>query len=279
MTNIIGIDYSGAKDDRNTWVAQGELKADGAIELWSAYPTIRRDVVSLLKQVSTPAIAGIDFPFCVPAGFIKFLYGDCNPTEMSEVWKIIGNLEQEEFIARRNSFVEKIGYEPKRAGDKKYFPESFSPLHDVRPNMIPMTYYGINMLCELHDSHPGRWIVPPLQSSSDMTGSTVTLLETMPGAFLKAIGAKHKGYKTAQNAIENRESIIEIIERRFDITLPSAMRMGCIANDDCLDAVVAAVAAARWARNPARFRHPSEDELAEAKLEGWIYVPKPQSAE
>ncbi|MDE2687716.1 MAG: DUF429 domain-containing protein [Chloroflexota bacterium] len=274
MTTVIGIDYSGAKHDRDTWVAQGELKADSTIELWSAYPTIRRDVVSLLMQVSTPAIAGIDFPFCVPTGFIKFLYGDCNLTEMSEVWKIIGSLEQEDFIARRDSFIEKIGYEPKRAGDKKYFRESFSPLHDVRPNMIPMTYYGINMLCELHDSHPGRWIVPPLQSPSDMTGNTVTLLETMPGAFLKAIGARHKGYKTTHNAIENREGIIEIIERRFDITLPSAMRMGCLANDDCLDAMVAAVAAASWAQDATQFRHPTRDELSLAKLEGWIYVPQ-----
>ncbi len=279
MTTVIGIDYSGAKHDRNTWVAQGELKADGVIKLWEAYPTIRRDVVSLLMQVSTPAVVAIDFPFGVPEDFVKFLHRDCNPTEMSEVWKIIGSLEQEDFIAKRDSFIEEIGHEPKRAGDKKHFPESFSPLHDVRPNMIPMTYYGINMLHELHESHPGRWTVPPLQSSPDMTGSTVTLLETMPGAFLRAISAKHKGYKTARNAIENRESIIGTIERRFDITLPSAMRMGCLANDDCLDAVVAAVVAARWAQDAAKFRQPNAAELPAARLEGWIYVPKPQSTE
>ncbi len=274
MTTIIGIDYSGAKDDRNTWVAQGELKTDGTIELWGAYPTIRRDVISLLKQVSTPAIAAIDFPFGLPSAFIKSLFGDCNSTEMSEVWKFIGSLGQEELIAKRDSFIGEVGYEPKRAGDGKYFPESFSPLHKFNPNMLPMTYYGIKMLYELHESIPDRWVVPPLKSPSDMTRGTVTLLETMPGAFLKAIGARHKGYKTARNAIENRDDIMNVIERRFDITLPPVLRMGCRANDDCLDAVVAAVAAARWARNPARFRHPNHDELPAAKLEGWIYVPK-----
>lgn len=279
MTTIIGIDYSGAKSDRNTWVAQGKLKPDGEIELRRAFPIIRQDVISLLKKVSPPAIAAIDFPFGVPSCFIKSLRGDCNSTEMSEVWKIIGSLRQEEFIAKRDSFIEELGYEPKRVGDEKYFSESFSPLHKFNPNMLPMTYYGINMLYELHRSIPDRWVVPPLQSSSDMTGGAVTLLETMPGAFLKAIGARHKGYKTAQNAIENRESIIKIIERRFNITLPSAMRMGCMANDDCLDSVVATIAAACWARDSAAFRHPNAAELPAAKLEGWIYVPKPQSAE
>lgn len=279
MTNIIGIDFSGAKSDRNTWVAQGEIKTDGRIELWRAYPTIRQDVVGLLKEVSTPAIAAIDFPFGVPSAFIKSLHGGCNPTEMSEVWKLTGSLGQDEFIAQRDSFIEGIGHEPKRAGDGKYFPESFSPLHKFNPNMLPMTYYGISMLYELHESSPDRWVVPPLQSPSDMTGGTVTLLETMPGAFLKAIGAKHKGYKTASNAIENRYDIINTIERRFDITLPPDLRMGCRANDDCLDSVIAAIAAARWAQNADKFRHPNRDELPAAKLEGWIYVPKPQSAE
>ncbi|MCY3639110.1 MAG: DUF429 domain-containing protein, partial [Chloroflexi bacterium] len=78
---------------------------------------------------------------------------------------------------------------------------------------------------------------------------------------------------------ENRERIINVIERRFDIALHPAMRMGCLANDDCLDAVVAAVAAARWAQDAAKFRQPDADELPAARLEGWIYVPKPQSAE
>ena len=31
MTTIIGIDYSGAKGDRNTWVAYGRLKSNGAL--------------------------------------------------------------------------------------------------------------------------------------------------------------------------------------------------------------------------------------------------------
>ena len=277
MTAIIGIDFSGARGDRNTWVAQGELKPDGAIEMRGAYPTIRQDVARLLKQVSTPAIAAIDFPFGVPSGFIKSLLGDRDPKEMSEVWKLIGSLGQDEFIAERDSFIEETGYEPKREGDSKYFPESFSPLHKFNPNMLPMTYYGISMLYELHECLPVRWVVPPLQSSSDMTGRTVTLLETMPGAFLKAIGAKHKGYKTARNAIENRDDIINIIERRFDLALRPALRMGCRANDDCLDSVVAAVAAAAWAVNPESFRQPDESELPMAILEGWIYVP--QSAE
>ena len=36
MTTIIGIDYSGAKSDLNTWVAQGRLTSDGALVFDSA---------------------------------------------------------------------------------------------------------------------------------------------------------------------------------------------------------------------------------------------------
>ena len=59
------------------------------------------------------------------------------------------------------------------------------------------------------------------------------------------------------------------------IRLPNlgSIRMGCHASDDFLDAMVAAVGAACWAQDEDRFHHPRPDELAAARLEGWIYVP------
>ena len=44
MTAIIGIDFSGAKHDRGTWVAQGHLTQDGALEFDGAEMTRRKDV-------------------------------------------------------------------------------------------------------------------------------------------------------------------------------------------------------------------------------------------
>ena len=282
MTTIIGIDYSGAKSDRNTWVAQGRLTADGALVFEGANMIRRKDVVNLMIAVSAPTIAAIDFPFCVPQEFAEFLNTGDDLKTMPDAWRIIDDMSLDDFYAARDAYVKHFSIEPKRAGDVAHFSESFSPLHKVNPNMVPMTYRGIRMLHGLYSKDPSRWIVPPLQSASDMTADTVTLLETMPGAYLKAIGAKHKGYKKPKSALlreERRNAILDTVQRDSGVALPnlSELREDCIANDDCLDAVVAAVAAAAWAQDAAQFRHPTRDELALAKLEGWIYAP--QSAE
>ena len=278
MTNIIGIDYSGAKDDRNTWVAQGRLTPEGALVFEGANMIRRKDVVNLLIAVSAPTIAAIDFPFCVPSEFAEFLNTGGGLEAMPDVWRIIDDMSLDDFYAARDAYVKHFSIEPKRAGDAAHFSESFSPLHKVNPNMVPMTYRGIRMLHGLYSKDPSRWIVPPLETP-DNQAETVTLLETMPGAFLRAIGTIYKGYKKPKSALlrdERRNAIMDVLQRNSGIALPnlSELREDCIANDDCLDAVVAAVAAARWARNPTRFRHPSPAELAAAKLEGWIYVPQ-----
>lgn len=275
---IIGIDFSGAKSDRNTWVAQGNLVSDGALMLESAQMMRRKDVCELLAAVDTPAVAAIDFPFGVPRMFAGFVNDGADIESMPDVWRLLATLSQEEFIGARDEFVGRFG-ELKRRGDERHFTESFSPLHKANPNMLPMTYHGTRMLHKLHKNHNGRWIVPPLHSAGD-AGKTVTLLESMPGAFLKAIGfeyAIYKRYKKARNALNNRGSILDGLAAKSRIALPNLymLRDDCLANDDCLDAVVAAVAAARWAWNPEGFQHPIKgDELAAAKLEGWIYVPQ-----
>ena len=282
MTAIVGIDFSGDKRDRNTWVAHGRLTSDRALEFDGADMIRRKDVVNLLMAVSTPAVAAMDFPFCVPQEFAEFLNTDSELKEMPDAWRILDDMSLEDFYAGRDAFVKRWG-EAKRAGDAAHFSESFSPLHKVNPNMMPMTYYGIKMLYGLCERQPNRWIVPPIEASCKQA-EAVTLLETMPGAFLRAIGAIYKGYKKPKSALlrdERRSAIVDAVERNSGVALPnlSELRKDCIANDDCLDAVVAAVAAASWAQNSARFRHPNDDELAVARLEGWIYVPKPQSAE
>ena len=280
MTNIIGIDFSGAKSDRNTWVAQGRLTHESALVFDDAAMTRRKDVLGLLASVTTPAVAAIDFPFGVPQAFVKSL--DAGHIEsMPDIWHLVSAMTLEEFICERDIFVDRSG-EPKRAGDESHFSESFSPLHKANPNMLPMTYYGIRMLHELYDNYEGRWNVPPLHSAKEASRHTVTLLESMPGAFLKAIGFEYtiyKRYKKARNALQNRRLILDSLATKSGVELPnlSVLREDCLANDDCLDSVVAAVTAAAWARDPKGFRHPGPDELPAARLEGWIYVP--QSAE
>ena len=277
MTTIIGIDYSGARDDRSTWVARGHLTPDNEFELYSAQPARREDVLETLATAPTPVVAAIDFPFGVPHEFANLLNAGGNIEAMPDVWRTIADMSLDDFIKFRDAFVDRFG-EPKRAGDAAYFPESFSPLHKANPNMLPMTYHGIKTLYECYRYSLSRWSVPPLESPTDPT-DTATLLETMPGAFLNAIGFERsvtKGYKRARLAVQRRDFIINNLAAKSGIALPTLgrVRMGCRANDDCLDAMVAAVAASAWAQNPARFHHPNADELATAKLEGWIYAPQ-----
>ena len=277
MTNIIGIDFSGAKSDRNTWVAQGSLHENGALILHSAEMTRRSDVSELLKMVSTPAVAAIDFPFGVPQKFAEFLKTADDIMDMRDVWEIVANLSQEEFIAARDDFFPKHG-EPKREGDEAYLSESFSPLHKGNPSMLQMTHCGIKMLYKLHQQCPNRWIVPPLHSSGSVSLDRVTLLETMPGAALNALGTIYKGYKNPNDPklrIQRRDRILDALETKSGVELPNlhTLRDECQKSDDCLDAIVAAVVAAVWAYKPERFHYPAHNELEAAELEGWIYIP------
>ncbi len=275
MTTIIGVDFSGARSDKNTWVARARLGNDGSLVLESAQSIRRDDLYHLLAHIPVPAVVALDFPFGVPAQFASFLSPRRLPSDMPGIWEIIASITVDEFIRERNRFVMQHG-EPKRAGDQKYHPESYSPLHTVNPNMLPMTYQGIRLLRRWHEEQPYRWWVPPLQFATP-DDAAVTLLELMPGALLKSLGLPYKGYKRGRDSINRRRGILDNLAATSGVMLPNleSLRADCMANDDCLDSVVAAVGAAMWSQNPDRFRHPADDELPDAQLEGWIYVPKP----
>ena len=277
MTTIVGVDFSGAQNDRNTWVARGWLDSDGALLLDSVQPARRSDLQDLLTTIPTPAVVALDFPFGVPAEFTADLSPRYPPRALPGLWRTVAGMSACDFRAARDRFVAANG-EKKRSGDERHFPESYSPLHVVRPNMIPMTYEGIRLLHRWCEVHPQRWHVPPLESPP-RPADTVTLLELMPGAFLKAVGLPYKGYKTGRRAAELREKITGALAGASGIPLPNldSVRMGCHASDDFLDSVVAAVGAACWAKGREHFRHPKSDELSLARLEGWIYVPHRQS--
>ena len=277
MTTIIGVDFSGARSDSNTWIARGQLDGEGTLHLNSVQRICRDELGDLLPVIPTPAVAALDFPFGVPRSFAEHL-GVVSPCPtMPDLWDVVAAMGIDDFIGQRNQFVAEHG-EPRRGGDLKYHRESYSPLHSVNPNMLPMTYHGIRLLRRWHLGQPRRWHVPPLKPGS-APAEAVTLLELMPGAFLRSIGLPYKGYKRGQRARQLRDEILVSLAAKSGVGIDnlSDVRSDCQGNDDCLDAVVAAVGAAAWALDPARFHHPTEDELPDARLEGWIYVPKPKT--
>ena len=270
---ITGVDFSGARSDTNTWIARGQLDGEGTLSLDSVQRIRRAELGDLLPQIPTPAVAALDFPFGVPRRFAEHL-GVVSPCHaMPDLWDVVAAMGIDDFIGQRNRFVAEHG-EPRRAGDLKYHRESYSPLHRVNPNMLPMTFHGIRLLHHWHLEQPRRWHVPPLKPGG-APAEAITLLELMPGALLRSIGLPYKGYKKGQRARQLRDEILVSLAAKSGVGIDnlSDVQSDCRENDDCLDAVVAAVGAAAWALDPARFHHPIEDELPDARLEGWIYVP------
>ncbi len=279
-TTILGVDFSGARADKNTWVTQGVLSG-GGLTIVSCDSTPRAALAELLASLPSGSVAALDFPFSVPEGFARRWLPGANT--MPELWKAVAAMDLPGFMALRDTFVADHG-EPLRRGDL-YFPECYSCLHKTNPNMVPMTFRGMQMLAGLWRS---GCRVPPLPDEG-RTGPV--LLESMPGAALRAFGLPFKGYKKGQHSFELRRQVLEGLAPRSGVALPNLNRFSdcCIRNDDCLDSVVAAVAASLWSRDQTLFRlpqegpgdatrrggtpNPDENELAAARLEGWLYAP------
>ena len=226
-------------------------------------------------------MAALDFPFSVPQVFAERWLPDAKT--MPDLWRAAAAMDLPDFMHLRDEFVAQHG-EPFRRGDG-YFPECYSCLHKANPNMVPMTFRGMRML-------NGLWQagcrVPPLPDGGH---PGPLLLESMPGAALRAFGLPFKGYKKGQRAVELRRKILDGLERRSGVKIPNLAWFDdrCIGNDDCLDSVVASVAACLWSLNHALFRLPQDgpgdpttrggtphsdgNELAAARLEGWLYAP------
>ncbi len=277
---ILGVDYSGATADKNTWVTQG-IFVGGALTLESCEPTPRAKLAALLASAAAKAVAAMDFPFSVPKEFAdRWLpYSEAMP----ELWEAAAAMALSDFMALRDGFVAQHG-EPLRRGDL-YYPECYSCLHKANPNMVPMTFRGMQMLNALWQM---GCRVPP-RPESGHTGPL--LLESMPGAALRAFGLPFKGYKKGQHAVRLRLRILDGLESRSGVAISNLaqFRDYCMKNDDCLDSVVAAVAACLWSKDQSLFRQPqdgpgdattrggepdpNENELATARLEGWLYAP------
>ena len=269
---ILGVDYSGAITDRHTWLADGLLHEDELV-LRGCRPVTRAELTETLADQTEPTVAALDFPFSVPRPFAHYWQPDAST--MPQLWAAAAAMDLPEFMALRDRFVAGWG-ELKRWADT-FYPECYSCLHKANPNLVPMTFRGTQMLDRLWGAGCS---VPPLAAPAPARSHERTvLLEAMPGAALKALRLPYKGYKKGVRRQQLRQQILEGLPQRLPIQVRNLgeLQDRCLQSHDCLDAVVAAVTAALWAKDPSTFRCPptesSEDFDPVVLLEGWLYAP------
>jgi hypothetical protein len=281
---ILGVDFSGAQTDRNTWLARGSLR-DDTLTFDSCRPVSRAELTDELAKCAGPTVAALDFPFSVPREFARFWQRQHPPMfetlifeTMPDLWAAAAGMDWNDFSALRDAFVARYG-ELKRSCDP---PESYSCLHRVNPNMVPMTFRGMQMMHRLWTGNTANPMsVPPLPyRSRPDEGPDTVLLEVMPGAVLRRMGLPFKGYKNGARAPALRRQILEDLPQKATPVIVSLAEMQelCLAHHDGLDAVVAAIAAALWAIDPSRFPAPPTKGHADydpaVLLEGWLYAPR-----
>ncbi len=285
-TTVMGVDFSGREKGNTTQVTVAVLRGDvlqlqPCDPLPTSLPCTHIRLIDLLHGLSRDAVVGLDFPFSVPWLFGRKLAMDLRnelPSDMSDLWSVVAEIGNcyRLFQKLRDSFVSEFG-EIHRRGDLCLH-GPISPLKTGGPNMLPMTFRGMQMLNCLWTSNTRPFRIPPL-SETGCNGPT--LLETMPGILLRHLCLPTANYKRKNKTNGGdpksvRWEILNGLEKKSPIPLqiPDDMREQFINNDDRLDSLIAAIAAAMWAKNPDNFRHPKPCELPDAQLEGWIYVPK-----
>ena len=299
--NIVGVDFSGRETRNTTWVTEAVVQ-NGVLSISKCHrpsfknPSLSRKnahdkLVKLLRELPNEAVAAMDFPFSVPRAFAEQLAPVSS--RMPHLWCATAKIDYKTFKTWVDCFIKTHG-EMIRRGDA-HFGGPFSPLKPEGkgpPTMRPMTFYGMKMLHRLWEANSPRFRIPPLPDDG-RTGPV--LIETMPGVLLRTFGLPAEGYKDApsnsgakkKKAKENRETILKGLEDklragyRLSLKFPDRrLRDKCIEKHDCLDSLVAAIAAALWKLENSAILHPRvvippDEEIKNARLEGWLYAPKP----
>ena len=299
MVKIVGVDFSGGDEIQGsgTWITEGQLEK-GKFVIECCRPTRRDELENVLKDLPDGAVAAMDFPFSVPKALSD--YWNLGSEEMPDLWCAAATMHWDGFKTKCNNYMngQKEGYKhPLRIGDLF----SNEPMSCLNKRIMPMTFYGMELLHRLWESKRG-FRVPPLHASRH---KGPVLLEVMPGAALETFRLPSERYKNVTKKIgrleigNNRNTILLELEDRSEVEITNLDRF-CgtyLSHHDGLDSLIAAVVAARWKTNESQFNHPScyptdcrklpnprrcrraskaalaMPQKEAARLEGWIYMP------
>ena len=286
-TEIIGVDFSGSKKNNTTAVTSAVLR-NNILQVTDCHPleskldSAESLLRKLLEGLHKDSVVAMDFPFSIPKDAAALFPEPFIPgfATMPDLWRTATEIDDLDKFAKLPPVKDHAT--TMRHGDKQLKnPNPIPPLKAAgNPTLLHMTFHGMKMLHRLREAHPRSFHIPPL-SRGGRTGPV--LLETNPGTVLSNLDLHYKSYKGKRKGVgKKRNEILTGMKTIRGLTLRMApeFRYECLANDDCLDSLVAAVVAALWKKDKSKgkstFRTPSKSQLSDAKLEGWIYVPKPR---
>ncbi len=284
MTELIvgGVDFSGAREMPNeTWLATGRLDGLG-LEIGSVTRVGSHRLPAELLKVPALAAVGLDFPFSLPAEFIRFC-AEKSGRKPFQAWQEVVEYLVFTSFDDFSALVKEFARECKRLTDAKYRGMAQSPLHRANPSMIQMTYQGMRFLASLD---PGKFRVLPFH---DRAAGACAVLEVFPRATLWCLGLPDSGYKgkdkkdAEKTAGVRRDMLNKLIglrdrnEERWRccprLTIDKKLQHQAVESADALDAIVACYTTALWLAAPDRFPDPWECNSEDLLLEGWLYAP------
>lgn len=264
---VVGVDFSAAKADagRRTWLAEATVADDG-LELDALAdaathldcPPSRDVTLDALVEYLTgdrgSRVVGLDFPFSLPEGFLG---GDDWRTFVGHTPDRWGRLDADsprDLYDEAKARAATEGYAPERTTDAA---RGAQPPTGFR--VRTQTFYGVSgVLSRVVDDVA----VAPMD---DTDGADTVLVEAYPAALFDDLGGHRTGYKRdTREAISAREANVARL-RREGVDFAGHDRFA-VATDDALDAVAAAVAAWRAARND------FDTDGGDYAVEGYIYV-------
>ncbi len=189
--------------------------------------------------------------------------------------------------------------EPLRLTDQLVSPKGTSPLHRINPGLLKMTWQGATLLLALKAI--GFRISPFDQEDSNGAATASKVMEIYPAALLKWLSLPHRRYKgTSATAVQTREEIASALARssgmvlsphklhtvnsgrpcQLKLDIKPSLRHRCLADDNALDGVIAAIGAAISLMDPPAVSPAileASPELSRqshlVQREGWIYTP------
>lgn len=99
---------------------------------------------------SSDWLIGLDFPFSFPRPFAEILMGADPSCTWVDLAKLVSNLSFEELLDQVKAAKPIMGGEVKRLTDNSTDPKAQSPLHQINPGMLKMTWQGMQLLLGLH---------------------------------------------------------------------------------------------------------------------------------